>query len=321
MTRFFLTALTFGIAGSFFSQTPWIEENFDAYQDGDTIVNVAPGFILWSAPPATPNGPSNPEEHAFVTNQASFSGANSMRIEATSPQGSGPMDVLLVCNLPGSNEFTFKALVPTGYSGYYNFQGLTQVGQNIGVWAFDCFMNSDGTLSYLIDPNDAEGIEISTTYNHGQWVEFSHQIDADAGTMNILVDGECIGEFPYISDLVGHINFYPTSMDNAPALYYVDDISIIPLDALPDCGIADVQEEQMEMTFGPNPAKETLRITANFDKAVVRILALNGQVVFEDVRSDLRGGTEVDLNLDNGIYLLELNHDMKRSTQRLVIQK
>ena len=77
----------------------------------------------------------------------------------------------------------------------------------------------------------------------------------------------------------------------------------------------------MEMTFGPNPAKETLRITANFDKAVVRILALNGQVVFEDVRSDLRGGTEVDLNLDNGIYLLELNHDMKRSTQRLVIQK
>ena len=212
MTRFFLTALTYGIAGSFFSQTPWIEENFDAYQNGDTIVNVAPGFILWSAPPATPNGPSNPEEHAFVTNQASFSGANSMRIEATSPQGSGPMDVLLACNLPGTNEFTFKALVPTGYSGYYNFQGLQQVGQQIGLWAFDCFMNSDGTLSTQSTPTmrKASRFQRPTTTVSGS----SHQIDADAGTMNILVDGECIGEFPYISDLVGHINFYPTSMDN-----------------------------------------------------------------------------------------------------------
>ena len=54
---------------------------------------------------------------------------------------------------------------------------------------------------------------------------------------------------------------------------------------------------------------------------MVRILALNGQVVFEDVRSDLRGGSQIELNLDNGIYLLEVSHGLERSTQRLVIQK
>ena len=82
-----------------------------------------------------------------------------------------------------------------------------------------------------------------------------------------------------------------------------------------------VTEMHMEMVFGPNPAKDNLRIQANFEQATVRILALNGQVVFEEVRSDLRGGSQLELNLDNGIYLLEVSHDLERSTQRLVIQK
>ena len=104
-------------------------------------------------------------------------------------------------------------------------------------------------------------------------------------------------------------------------LYYVDDISVTTLETLPPCGTDAVEEMHMETVFGPNPAKDNLRIQANFEQAMVRILALNGQVMFEEVRSDLRGGTQIDLNLDNGIYLLEVSHDHERSTQRLVIQK
>ena len=330
MKHILLSGLAFGFAFALSSQTVLFEENFDSYEDGDTIANVSQSFVLWSDPdvnPTIPQGtPPNLEEHAFVTNEASISGANSLKIEATNPNGSGPMDVLLYCNLPGTNEFTFKTLVPLGYSGYYNFQGLLTVGQGegVGVWAFNCFLNSDSTVTFSLDPGTPPVTEFTTTYNYGQWVEFSHQIDTDAGTMNILIDGDCVGEFPYSSDLVGHINFYPTSGDGAPALYFVDDIKVSALEDLPSCGTDgtdDVAEMHMEMVFGPNPAKDNLRIQANFDQAVVRILALNGQVVFEDVRSDLRNGTQIDLNLDNGIYLLEVSHGLERSTQRLVVQK
>ena len=149
------------------------------------------------------------------------------------------------------------------------------------------------------------------------------QIDTDAGTMNILIDGDCVGEFPYSSDLVGHINFYPTSGDGAPALYFVDDIKVSALEDLPSCGTDgtdDVAEMHMEMVSVPTPRRTT---SASRPTSIGRGAhsALNGQVVFEDVRSDLRNGTQIDLNLDNGIYLLEVSHGLERSTQRLVVQK
>ena len=194
-------------------------ENFDSYASGDAVTQVSPAFILWSG---------NSNEEAYVSNDASFSGANSLKIEGTA-------DVLLYCNLVGIHEFSYKVLVPPGYSGYYNFQGMLQVGQGLGQWAFDCFMNSDSTVTYLIDPLSADGVELTTNYNYGQWVEFTHQIDTDSGTMNILIDGECIGEFPYISNLVGSINFFPTSNDGAPALYYLDDIVVTSFEELPLC--------------------------------------------------------------------------------------
>ena len=139
-------------------------------------------------------------------------------------------------------------------------------GEDIGVWAFNCFLNSDSTVTFSLDPGTQEPTEFTTTYNYGQWVEFSHQIDTDAGTMNILIDGDCVGEFPYSSDLVGHINFYPTSGDGAPALYFVDDIKVSALEDLFHAGTDgtdDVAEMHMEMVFGPNPAKDNLRIKAN----------------------------------------------------------
>ena len=126
---------------------------------------------------------------------------------------------------------------------------------------------------------------------------------------------------PYDGEQIGGVNFYAAGDGMTLPLYYVDDISVTTLETLPSCGTDAVAEMHMEMVFGPNPAKDNLRIRANFEQAMVRILALNGQVVFEDVRSDLRGGTQIDLNLDNGIYLLEVSHGTERSTQRLVVQK
>ena len=188
-------------------------------------------------------------------------------------------------------------------------------------------MGSDGTITFAVDPaaDGSGGPEFTTTYNYGAWIEIKHEIDTDADLMNILIDGECVGELPYDGEQIGGVNFYAAGDGATLPLYYLDDISVTTLETLPqrECGEDTdiVTEMHMEMVFGPNPAKDNLRIQANFEQATVRILALNGQVVFEEVRSDLRGGSQLELNLDNGIYLLEVSHDLERSTQRLVIQK
>ena len=285
-------------------------ENFDSYENGDYITVVSQSFQLWNAASAD----------APVTTDAAASLPNSLEISGT--VNGGPLDVILNCGLAGIHEISFKVLVPTGYSGYYNFQGTATVGQ---IWSFNCFLNADGTIQYQTDPTDPNRAMIDATYNTGEWVELRHQIDTDAGTMNVIIDGECIGELPYVTDLIGSVNFFPVGdASGATPLYYVDDIVVPPvLPELPLCSdISNAPElTATELAFWPNPAKDRLQIQANHDKATVRILALNGQVVFEDIRSDLRAGAEIDLELDNGIYLLEVSQNDRRATQRLVIQK
>ena len=74
MKHLYLTCLACCIAVMSFSQTVLLTENFDAYQNGDSITQVSQAFILWGA---------YPNEEAYVSNDASFSGANSLKLEAT----------------------------------------------------------------------------------------------------------------------------------------------------------------------------------------------------------------------------------------------
>ena len=282
------------------------EETFESFNSGDAISLVSPVFELWPAAGAT---------DAFVTDENQLSGSNSLKIEGQLT--GGPMDVVLIAGLEGIQDVTFNVYVPQGSSGYYNVQENIVAGVE---WAFECYLNSDGTVRYAVDPQ-AGGPEFTTTYNNGSWIEIKHEIDTDTDLMNILIDGSCVGELPFDGDQIGGVNFYAAGDGGTLPLYFVDDISVSTLAALPACGTDDVAEMHMEMVFGPNPAKDNLRIQANFDQAMVRILALNGQVVFEDMRTDLRGGSDIVLGLDNGIYLLEVSHGTERSTQRLVVQK
>lgn len=313
MKHILLSGLACAIFNLTFAQDPLYSENFDGFASGDAITEVSQAFDLWPAAGAT---------DAYVTNEAQLSGTNSLKIEGQLT--GGPMDVVLTAGLEGIQDVTFNLLVPPGSSGYYNVQENIVAGTE---WAFECYLGSDGTITYAVDPaaDGSGGPEFTTTYNYGSWIEIKHEIDTDADLMNILIDGECVGELPYDGEQIGGVNFYAAGDGNTLPLYYVDDISVTTLEALPqhECGQNTdiVAEMHMDMVFGPNPAKDNLRIQANFDQAMVRILALNGQVVFQDVRSDLRGGTQIDLNLDNGIYLLEVSHGLERSTQRLVIQK
>ena len=144
------------------------------------------------------------------------------------------MDVVLVAGLEGIQEFSFRLLVPSGASGYYNFQENIVAGV---AWAFECFLNSDGTIRYAVDPaaDGSGGPEFTTTYNYGSWIEIKHEFDTDSNLMNTLIDGVCVGELPYDGPEIGGLNFYAQGDGLTLPLYYVDDISVTTLDVLPSC--------------------------------------------------------------------------------------
>ena len=164
------------------SQDLLYHENFDTYNNGDAITAVSQAFELWPGGDAT---------DAFVTNETQFSGANSLKIEGQLT--GGPMDVVLKAGIEGAYDISFNLLVPFGSSGYYNFQENIISGVE---WAFECHLNSDSTISYVVDAASGGAAEFTTTYNYGNWVEIKHVIDTHADVMDVLIDGVWVGELP-----------------------------------------------------------------------------------------------------------------------------
>ena len=127
-----------------------------------------------------------------------------------------------------------------------------------------------------------------------------------------------MAQLPYDGTTVGGINFYALGDASVPPLFYIDDVYIDRGVPLTD-GLADLKP--IECQFGPNPAQDFIWLQANLQDAQIRVLGLDGKVVMQERRNDLAMGTDLQLNLENGIYLLELTNGSKRVTRRLVIQK
>ena len=278
-------------------------ENFDSYAVGDYIaVEAGPAWVTWTA------GTEGTEIDAQVTDEAALSGAQSLKIFGN--EAGGPLDVVLVAGLEGAFEVTFNLLIPEGSSGYYNVQENQVPGT---AWAFDCFMNVNGTMSFGIDQVEV----LTASYTPGEWLKLTHLIDTNSDLMHLYLNDEYVAQLPYDGAQIGGVNFYALGDGSAP-LYYVDDVIVDTTDPVVD----NVQVvTALDCTFGPNPAQDFVRVQANLDNALVRVLALDGKVVLQERRNDLLGGAQLNLDLDNGIYLLELTNGTQRLTQRLVIQK
>ena len=279
-------------------------EDFDSYAVGDYIsIEGAPAWAVWTA------GNEGGDMDAQITDEAALSGNQSLKIFGN--LAGGPMDVILVAGIEGAYEVTFNMLVPAGNSGYYNVQE-NQIPAT--AWAFDCFLNGDGSMVYSIDQQEVA----YASYTPGEWLKLTHLIDTDSDLMHLYLNDEYVTQLPYDGGQIGGVNFYAFGDGTNLPTYYVDDVLVDLTDPVVD----NVKlTTPIDCTFGPNPAQEFVRIQANLDNALVRILGLDGKVVLQERRNDLVSGSEFNLDLDNGIYLLEVTNGINRMTQRLVIQK
>ena len=279
-------------------------DDFESYAVGDGISAAAGApWALWTA--------GATDQEAFISNDVAQSGTNSLKLESASPAG-GPQDIMLIAGLGnGSYEVTFSLFVPEGSSGYYNVQENQIQGTD---WAFETILYGDGNITYAVDG----AVLLASTYATNSWLTITHYIDTESDLMHVYLNGEFLGQVPYDGLEVGGVNFYAAGDQINLPLYYVDDVIVAVADPVVD---NVVSVTALECTFGPNPAQDNIRIQANFDQALVRILGLDGKVVLEERRNDLMAGAQLEFDLQNGMYLVEISNGTQRSTQRLVVRK
>lgn len=333
-------------------------EDFESFAAGDSIAaSTGNEWIVWET-----TMPMAVGEDAVVSDEEALSGTKSLKLESTNLAG-GPQDVVLVVGPDeGVWDVTFNILVPEGNSGYYNIQENTIPGED---WAFECVLNSQGLAVYELD----EVPVLTATFTPGEWVSFNHHIDVDTDQLQLFIDSAFVGAFPFDGISIGGINFYAAGDGATEPTYYVDDISVNPLEELQTIGCTDseacnydetatlsdvnacespgdacddgdsgtindtigedclctgtvdgITDIAMVATVSPNPAQDVVRVQANFNSATLRVMSLDGKVVLEERRNDLLKGTDLLLNLNNGLYLLEVTEGANRTTQRLVVQ-
>ena len=280
-------------------------EDFESYAVGDYIAQVgAPAWAVWTA------GNEGGTMDSQISDEAALSGAQSLKIYGD--VAGGPMDIMLVAGLEGAFEVTFNMLVPEGNAGYYN----VQENQSPGVaWAFECILNGNGTVNYNIDGGT---YTLDGTFTPGTWLKITHLIDTDSDLMHIYFDDVYLGQLPFDGPVIGGVNFYAAGDGINTPTYYIDDVLVDVTDPVVD----DVQiVDALECSFGPNPAQDFIRVQANIDNATVRVFGLDGKVVLEERRNDLINGAQLNLDLPNGMYLLEVTNGTLRMTKRLVVKR
>lgn len=274
------------------------EEGFEDFTAGD-YVSDSPVWITWT------NGQEGTNGDAQISDEQAHTGANSLHIYAGSAAG-GPMDVVLLAGLEeGVYDASMWMYVPDGSSAYYNVQ--EDMSPGVG-WAFEATFAFTGDMQVVMD-----GATVGTgSFPLDTWFQVSHMLDLDNDVITMTIDGTEVGTWAFDSSF-GGVNFYGMGDGTTVGNYFVDDIAVT--------APTQIEEllNELAFTFGPNPAVNFINLKGQPDQAWVRIHALNGQLVHEELVTNMSRGQVIEFNLNEGIYFLEVNAGNQRSTQRLVV--
>ena len=186
-------------------------DNFESYSPGSYLAATSSNWITWTQPYTA-------SEDIQVTNALSNSGTNSIFFNGTG-SGGGPQDVVLPfsSSSPYTNGFfTFSSNFYVTNGAYFNFQAETTPGIT---WALDVGMNN-GTINFGTYPGFWTAVYLSSTYPTNQWFELKIEIDLNANSWEVFIDGVSQGSFANPTNQIASLDLYPLSGDQ----FYVDDV-------------------------------------------------------------------------------------------------
>jgi len=204
---------------SAFTYSQIFTDNFDSYTAGDFLISSNPtDWDTWSG------GAGGGAEDAKISDVQAASGTNSLYLQSNLPAG-GPSDIILRFDqVYNSGNFTLEAnyFVESNKGGYFNLQQDHTPGN---VWAIDCHMLNNGTLSFKSGGTSM----LTTTYPTGQWFNLKMDINLTTNQWEVFVDGTSQGVFSNPINAIGILDLYPVNSSseggNGQAGFYVDDIS------------------------------------------------------------------------------------------------
>ena len=199
------------------SQTTVFQDNFDSYTAGQQIsCQSASVWKTWSGIPC------NLKEDALISNDYSFSGANSVVIKDSN-------DIVREIGTPitsGIAEINFRVFIPTGKAGYFNT--LANFNPPTYAWAMQVFLNSTGSGS--LDAGAASAATFS--YPQNQWFPVKVEVDLTADSGRFWINGTMIHKWQWSKGTFGTSNdkrldgndfFGSTTNDEM----YIDDYNIV----------------------------------------------------------------------------------------------
>ena len=190
-------------------------DDFESYTLTTPLLGIqSPLWRTWSS---TTGGGA--EDVAVVsTDNHTVAGSKSIYFSSTSATG-GPQDVILPFSAGApltTGQFSWKSWfkIPTGKSGYFNFQGTATMG---GMYVLDCFMTGGN-----IQIQNSGTIVASATQPVGTWFEMEIKANFNSNSWELLINGVSQGTWSNANNQVWGIDYYPA---DAAASFWIDDVS------------------------------------------------------------------------------------------------
>tara|TARA_B100000683_G_scaffold237886_1_gene243362 strand:- start:599 stop:2710 length:2112 start_codon:yes stop_codon:yes gene_type:complete len=230
------------------SQTSYCD-NFDSYTNLN--IPIAESSVNWNTWGELMTGANPALDDAFMSNNQSYSGSNSLYIDEMStpiPDVVLLFDTLSMYSLGWKNNTAFNTIqsydsmpgsfagswgalpstpyttgtfeyshmmyIPVGKTGYFNFQAENVPGTE---WALEVNLDANGGITM----SNTGGASFNCSYpGTGVWFEIKFHLDLTNNVWEVLIDGVSQGVFSNPINRIASLDLYP----NANSAYYIDDV-------------------------------------------------------------------------------------------------
>jgi len=128
-----------------------------------------------------------------------------------------------------------------------------------------------------------------------------------------------IGNFSYdsLSDTLRTVPFFQNGWY---AYYYIDGVSVIDV---AEIGVNEIDKKKGRMSIFPNPSTGEFVISSDngYDEINLTVEDISGKIVYSGKASMENKQTKLKLDLQNGVYLLNIDNGDIREIRKLIISK
>jgi len=274
-----------------------LTDDFESYPEGSYFGGH---WSTWS-------GTNNSGETIQVSTAQASSGTKSGFIGS-----GGTQDAILKLGNKFTGIWTFqqKLYVPTGNTGYFNFQEDEDTGASGGIWGLQIYFNAGGAGEI----QDDTGVAITPfSFPHDTWFTVTSLYDLDEGSVVIDIDGtEIYNGNPYLDSFqLGGVDYYSASATNQ---LYIDDIIFVEG---PIMGVGDINTASVSVY--PTVVNDSFNVSAKSNISEIAVFNTLGQQVMRVVPQS--NSAQVNVNsLLSGVYVVKVMAGKEVKTSKIVVK-